>query len=92
MHFYLLQMQRQNYILLEIDKRRNRMNITELRKMSTSERLQAMEVLWDSLVYENDAVDTPEWHEKILQERKEKIASGCATFISLADLKKSRLQ
>ncbi|MEI7695938.1 MAG: addiction module protein [Chlorobium sp.] len=92
MHFYLLQMQRQNYILLEIDKRRNRMNITELRKMSTSERLQAMEVLWDSLVYENDAVETPEWHEKILQERKEKIASGCATFITLADLKKSRLQ
>ena len=92
MHFYLLQMQRQNYILLEIDKRRNRMNITELRKMSTSERLQAMEVLWDSLVYENDAVETPEWHEKVLQERKEKIASGCATFISLADLKKSRLQ
>jgi len=54
--------------------------------------LQAIEVLWDSLVYENDGVETPEWHEKILQERKEKIASGCATFISLADLKKSRLQ
>ena len=67
------------------------MNITELRKMSTSERLQAMEVLQDSLLYENDAVETPEWHEKILQERKEKNASGGATFISLADLKKSRL-
>jgi hypothetical protein len=79
-------------MIAESTKGRNRMNITELRKMSTSERLQAMEVLWDSLVYENDAVETPEWHEKILQERKEKIASGCATFISLADLKKSRLQ
>ena len=67
------------------------MNITELRKMSTSERWQAIEVLWDSLVYENDGVETLEWHEKILQERKEKIASWCATF-SLADLKKSRLQ
>jgi hypothetical protein len=85
-------MRRQNYIVLEIDKRRHWMNITELRKMSTSERLQAMEVLWDSLVYENDALETPEWHEKILQERKEKIASGCAIFISLVDLKKSRLQ
>ena len=68
------------------------MNITELRKMSMSERLQAMEVLWDSLIYENDAIETPERHERILQERKEKIASGGATFISLADLKKSRLQ
>jgi len=53
--------------------------------------LQAIELLWDSLVYENDAVKTPEWHEEILQERKEKNASGGATFISLADLKKSRL-
>jgi len=68
------------------------MNITELKKMSTSERLQVMEALWDSLLYESDVVETPEWHEKILQERKEKIASGSAKFISLAELKKSRLQ
>lgn len=68
------------------------MNITELKKMTTSERLQAMEALWDSLLYENDAVETPEWHDKILQERKENIASGSAAFTSLAELKKSRHQ
>ena len=84
-------MRRLNYIVLEMDKRRHWIKITELRKMSISERLQGMEVLWDSLLYENDAVQTPEWHEKILQQRKAKIANGCATFISLADLKKSRL-
>jgi hypothetical protein len=44
-------MRRQNCIALEIDKRRSRMNITQLRKMSTSERLQAMEMLWDSALY-----------------------------------------
>jgi hypothetical protein len=68
------------------------MNISELKKMSTSERLQAMEALWDSLLYENDEIETPEWHEKILQERKERIASGNAKFISLAELKQSRQQ
>ena len=68
------------------------MDMNELMKMSTSERLQAMESLWDSLLYENDALETPEWHEKILQERKEKISSGCATFISLAELKKNHYQ
>ena len=35
---------------------------------------------------------TPSFNLSKIQERKEKIASGCATFISLADLKKSRLQ
>ena len=68
------------------------MNITELKKMSTSERLQAMEVLWDSLLHESDAIETPGWHDNILQERKEKITSGEAKFISLAELKKSRPQ
>jgi len=68
------------------------MNIAEMKKMSTAERLQAMEALWDTLVYESDAVETPDWHEKILQERKEKITSGRARFISLAELKNSRRQ
>ena len=68
------------------------MNISEIKKMSTSERLQIMEVLWDSFCYENDDIETPEWHETILQERKEKIATGNAKFISLSELKKSRPQ
>ncbi|MBV5303703.1 MAG: addiction module protein [Chlorobium sp.] len=66
------------------------MDSTEVKKMSTSERLQAMEVLWESIVYENDEIETPEWHEHILQERKEQLASGNAKFMSLSELKKSR--
>jgi hypothetical protein len=66
------------------------MKIAELKKMSTSERLQAMEVLWDSFQYEGDEIETPAWHEKILQERKAKIAGGEAKFITLAELKRSR--
>ena len=66
------------------------MDIAEIKKMSTSERLQVMEVLWDSFRYEHESVETPEWHENILQVRREKIASGTATFISLSELKKSR--
>ncbi|MEI6757100.1 MAG: hypothetical protein FDX18_05800 [Chlorobium sp.] len=60
--------------------------------MSTAERLQVMEVLWDSFRYEKDEIETPLWHEQILQERKESIASGTAKFISLSDLKQSRPQ
>ena len=68
------------------------MNIAEIKKMSTSERLHVMEVLWDSFCYENDDIETPQWHEQILQERKEDIAAGTAKFISLSELKKSRPQ
>ncbi|MBI5558780.1 MAG: addiction module protein [Deltaproteobacteria bacterium] len=68
------------------------MNISELKKMSTIERLQAMEALWDSFLYEIDEIETPEWHEKVLRARKEKIANGTAKFISLSELKKSRQQ
>ncbi len=68
------------------------MNLSEVKKMSISERLQAMETLWDSLLYENHEIEVPEWHVNIVQERKEKIANGKAKFISLSELKKSRHQ
>ena len=66
------------------------MNINDVKKMSKAERLRAMEALWDSLLHENGEIETPEWHEKVLKERKKRIANGSAEFISLSDLKKSR--
>ena len=66
------------------------MNIANFKKMSTTERLQVMEALWDSFLYENGKIESPQWHEQILEERKMKIANGKAKFISLEDLKASR--
>jgi putative addiction module component (TIGR02574 family) len=66
------------------------MNIADIKKMSTIERLQTMEAIWDSLLYENNEIESPEWHEKILEKRKEKIKSGKAKFVSLSELKSSR--
>ena len=68
------------------------MNISALKKMSKAERLQAMEALWDSLLYEDVELETPKWHENILEERKNKISNGKAKFISLAELKASHKQ
>ena len=67
------------------------MILTEIKKMSTIERLQAMEKLWDSLCNE-DEIESPEWHKDILQERKKKIEKGEAEYISLEDLKGRRHQ
>jgi len=63
------------------------MEISEIKKMSTIERLQTMEDLWDSLCHEDKDIESPEWHKEILDERKQKIESGKAKFISLSDLK-----
>jgi len=75
--------------LLALEKG-NKMNTIEIRKMSTIERLQAMEALWDSLLYEESEIESPEWHRDILEERKRKIENGKAEFISLEELKASR--
>jgi len=63
------------------------MNPADVRKMSTAERMQAMEALWESLLDEGVDIETPHWHKQILTERKEKLNSGTARFLSLADLK-----
>lgn len=63
------------------------MKDSDIRKMSITERLQAMESLWNTLVYENPEIDSPEWHKDILSARKSKIENGEAHFISLEKLR-----
>ncbi len=66
------------------------MNTMEIKKMNTMERLQAMEALWDALMYEESEIDSPKWHQNILLERKKMTENGKAEFISLEKLKSSR--
>jgi len=66
------------------------MNSIEIKKMSVIERLQVMEAIWDSLLYEESEIESPEWHKDILEERKRKIEDGKAEFISLEELKTRR--
>jgi len=59
----------------------------EIKKMTTLERLQTMEALWDSLCQEESDIESPKWHRDILDERKKKIENGETKFISLEELK-----
>ncbi len=63
------------------------MTITEIKKMSTIERLQAMEELWDALCHDDQEIESPVWHEEILEERRKKLETSKAEFISIEDLK-----
>jgi len=56
--------------------------------MSTIERLQTMETIWDTLPYGEAEIESPEWHQDILEERRRKIETGKVKFFSVEELKK----
>jgi hypothetical protein len=62
-----------------------------LDSMSVAEKLQAMEALWASLCSNPVDVASPEWHGRILEERRKRMASGETTVTDWSDAKK-RLQ
>ena len=68
------------------------MDALDFKKMSKVERLQVMEALWESILYEDGQIESPKWHNQILEERKAIISEGRAKFISLSELRANRKQ
>jgi len=58
-----------------------------LDKMTTSEKLQEMEHLWDDLCRNPEDVPSPAWHEAVLAERERQLAQGKISFIDLDEAK-----
>lgn len=57
------------------------MNATlPLASMTTAEKLQAMEQLWDDLCRDEQQVASPAWHGKVLAARAERVARGEGRF------------
>ena len=54
--------------------------------LTVSERLQVMEMLWDSL--SSADYESPQWHESVLQDREQRVASGQSVFMSLEESKR----
>ncbi|MCI5209611.1 MAG: cysteine methyltransferase [Candidatus Electrothrix sp. ATG2] len=63
------------------------MNALKVKQMDTVQRLRLMEEIWDSLVYDEADIDSPEWHKDILSDRKKKIEEGTAGFVSIKELR-----
>jgi len=47
-----------------------------------------METIWDTLPYGEAEIESPEWHQDILEERRRKIETGKVKFFSVEELKK----
>ena len=60
----------------------------EIERMSTAEKLQAMELLWRSMSREPDKLESPAWHGKVLAQRLAKVEAGKGEFLTLTQLKK----
>ena len=63
------------------------MTTLEIKRMDIIQRIQLMETLWDSLLYDEADIESPEWHQDILAERKKKIEEGRAEFVSIKKLR-----
>jgi len=63
------------------------MNTLEVKQMDTVQRLRLMEEIWDSLLYDEADIESPEWHKDILSDRKKKIEEGKAEFVSIKELR-----
>ena len=64
------------------------MSISDIREMTVVERIQAMEMLWDSLCGEGAELASPDCHEGVLEERRRSQDTGEATFMTLQEIKR----
>jgi hypothetical protein len=51
-----------------------------LNEMTVLEKLQLMEALWADLSRNPDALESPEWHREVLDERERRISEGETRF------------
>ena len=63
------------------------MSIAEIEKMTVQEKLTAMEQIWESLSQKETNLESPDWHEDVLRDRKAKIDSGAGEFLTIEQLR-----
>jgi len=52
-----------------------------LSEMSIQEKLAMMETLWEDLSSSPRVIESPEWQEQLLAERREEVEKGTAQFV-----------
>lgn len=58
----------------------------QISRMSSNERVEAMELLWESFSKEGIDYPSPDWHGKVLAGRSEIIDSGNAVWLTVDEL------
>ena len=55
--------------------------ILPLDKMTTAEKLRALEEIWENLCRTPDDLPSPSWHESVLLDRKKRTEDGSSEFV-----------
>lgn len=63
---------------------------SDIKMMSPTERLQAMEIIWRSFAGASHEIPSPDWHGDVLSARLAKVDAGEGNFLTIPQLK-SRL-
>jgi hypothetical protein len=66
------------------------MSQVDAKNMTPSQRVLAMEALWESMCHEGDEPESPDWHEDLLRRRRAGIAAGETRFLTLEQLRRWR--
>ena len=61
----------------------------EIQKMTIPERMDAIDLLWESIIESGTDVPSPAWHQDVLRERMREIESGKAEFMTLEELRRA---
>ena len=60
-----------------------------LDKMTTEEKLLALEEIWEDLCRTSENIPSPAWHVSVLEERQQRVEDGSAAFIDWARAKQN---
>lgn len=62
--------------------------VVDIGSLTRTEKLRAMEELWEDLTRFEDDYPSPDWHADVLREREEALKTGKDAFVSWAEAKK----
>jgi hypothetical protein len=57
-------------------------------KMTSAEKLLAMEQLWDDFCHRTESMCSPDWHKEVLTVREERVKYGHSEFSDWEEAKK----
>ncbi len=60
-----------------------------LDKMTTEEKLLALEEIWENLCRTSDNIPSPAWHVSILEERRNRVQDGTSEFVDWVQAKQN---
>lgn len=62
-------------------------NVLPLDRMTTADKLRALEEIWDDLCRGPEDVPSPSWHGDVLGDRERRVREGSAEFIDWSQAK-----